>query len=154
MLALLAVAALIGRAAPPRVPRRRLAVVGVIAAVAIVATGWNVRLLLVGRDVFAERADLTRAFVELGLRDPLPDGVAPGLSLILVPSPEHLRAMVARSGSPLTDTWSGDAVRPIPEAARAEALDRALHPPAYLLAGCGGDGPQPAGCDLFVPTTN
>ena len=154
MLVLLGIAALVGRRPMPAAPRLRLVVVGVAAAAVAVALAWNVRLLLVGREVFAERADLTRALVQLGLTDPLPAGVDPRLSLILVPSPEQLRAIVAAHGSPLRDTLAGDAVRPIPEAARAEALGRAQHPPDWLLAGCGGDGPQPAGCERFVPTAN
>jgi hypothetical protein len=154
MLALIAIAGIVGRRAMPAVPRRRLAAVALATVAAVVAVSWNVRLLVVGREVFAERADLTRAFVELGLSDPLPAGVDPRLSLILVPSPEQLRAIVARYGSPLSDSLSPAAVHPIPDAARAEALDRAQHPPDWLLAGCGGDGPQPAGCDRFVPTAN
>lgn len=150
ILALLAVGALVGKRSLPVVPRVRLAVLGLTVAAIILSIGWNVRLLVDGREVFAKRADLTRALVELALTDPLPDGVDPRLSLILVPSPERLRAIVASSGSPLADTLSPDAVRPIPVSARAEALERARHPPDWLLAGCGGDGPQPEGCDRFV----
>ncbi|MGP1674482.1 MAG: hypothetical protein ACTS8Z_04620, partial [Candidatus Limnocylindrales bacterium] len=86
------------------------------------------------RDLFAERADLTRAFIELGLSRPLPDGVDPALSLVLVPAPTKLAAIVDRYGSPLDDRLAGTAVPPISDGAREEALRRATEPPAWLLA--------------------
>src|SRR4029079_2832053 len=97
---------------------------------------WNVRLLLDGRDLFLQRADLTRALVALATTDPLPAGVEPAVDLVLIPSPERVRAIVARFGSPRGDSLAGDAVRPIPEEAKAEALKRALDPPDFVLAGC------------------
>ena len=101
LLALIAIASLVGRPAIP-VARRPLAV-----AVGLVIVGfslvWNVTLLVGGRQLYAERADLTRALVVLGTTDPLPSGVAPDLSLLLVPSPDELRRVLATYGSPMAD---------------------------------------------------
>lgn len=132
--ALLAMADLIGR---PILRREtltgRVLIVG-LSLVFVVSVAWNARLLLVGREVFAERADLTRALIELSLSSPLPDGVERDLSLVLVPSPARLAAIVSTFGSPLSDSLAADAVPPISDAARAEALRRATDPPAWLLA--------------------
>lgn len=132
--ALLAMASLIGRPTRVLLPRERLTVVAGAAAILTLSLIWNVRLLVEGQVIFAERADLTRAMVELGLAPELPDGVDPDLSLVLVPSPVKLRAIVERYGSPLADPLAGEALGPIPEDARTEALRRAIDPPAWLLA--------------------
>ena len=134
ILVLLGAAALVGRPTLPIAPRSRLLVAGALAAVLTLSLLWNVRLLFAGRDLFAERADLTRAFIELGLSRPLPDGVDPALSLVLVPAPTKLAAIVDRYGSPLDDRLAGTAVPPISDGAREEALRRATEPPAWLLA--------------------
>ena len=89
ILALIAAASLIGKPAIP-VARRPL-VVAVGVAIVAFSLIWNVTLLVGGRQLYAERADLTRAYVVLGTTDPLPPGVAPDLSLLLVPSPMELR---------------------------------------------------------------
>jgi hypothetical protein len=133
MLALLGWAVLIGRPALPTAPNRRLLVIAGAAILFVLSLTWNGRLLLAGRSLFAERADLTRAMVELGVSEPLPDGVRPDLSLVLVPSPVKLHAIVERYGSPLTDSLAGDAVPPISAGAREEALGRATNPPDWLL---------------------
>jgi hypothetical protein len=133
MLALLGWAVLIGRPALPTAPNRRLLVIAGAAILFVLSLTWNGRLLLAGRSLFAERADLTRAMVELGLSEPLPSGVRADLSLILVPSPVKLHAIVERYGSPLTDTLAGDAVPAISDAAHDEALARAENPPDWLL---------------------
>jgi hypothetical protein len=132
--ALIALASLIGR---PRWPgsegrRRLLAVSGLAAAFALALT-WNLALLFAGRELFADRAGLTRAFVELGLQRPLPVGVDPDLNLVLVPSPSALPGLLDRFGSPLADRLASEAVRPIPDGAREEALRRARNPPEWLL---------------------
>jgi hypothetical protein len=134
MFALLGIAALLGRPAMPVRPRPRLLVVAALGALLVLSLVWNVRLLVAGRSLFGERADLTRAMVEIGLQPVLPDGVDPKLSLVLVPSPVRLAAIVERYGSPLADSLAGDAVPPISDTARAEALLRATHPPDWLLA--------------------
>ena len=73
--------------------------------VAIVAFSlvWNVSLMLAGRALYAERADLTRALIVVGTTDPLPPGVDPNLNLVLVPSPVQLRSVLATYGSPMAD---------------------------------------------------
>jgi hypothetical protein len=134
ILVLLALAGLVGRPAIPATGRRRLAAFGAGAAVFAISLAWNGALLVAGRELFADRADLTRAFIELGLERPLPDGVDPDLSLILVPAPNVLPGVLARFGSPLDDALARDAVRPIPDEARREALRRARNPPDWLLS--------------------
>jgi hypothetical protein len=82
---------------------------------------FNVRLLFDGRDLFLERADLTRALITVALEpDDLP-GLDRDRSLVVVPSPRSLEEIVGRYGSPLRDSLAGDAVRPIPP----ETLDEA-----------------------------
>jgi hypothetical protein len=127
ILALIAGASLLGR---PAIPTERRPLV----VAAGFSLAWNVTLLLGGRALYADRADLTRAFVTLGTTDPLPAGVDPGLSLVLVPSPTQLRQVIARYGSPMRDSLAPGAVPPVSEAAQAEALRRALDPPDWLLA--------------------
>jgi hypothetical protein len=132
ILALIAIASLIGQPAIP-VARRPLAVaVGVV--VVAFSLIWNVTLLVGGRQLYAERADLTRAFIVLGTTDPLPQGVARDLSLLLVPSPDELRRVLATYGSPMADTLAPGALPPVSDGAMADATDRAQHPPDWLLA--------------------
>jgi hypothetical protein len=149
ILALLALATAIGRRPLPTVSRVRLVAVGAVGLVVALSLLWNVRLLLLGRDLFLQRADMTRALVALATTDPLPRGVDASVDLVLIPSPDRVRAIVARFGSPLTDSLAGDAVRPTPEAVRADALKRAQDPPAFVLAGCIGSRPLPADCARF-----
>ena len=101
--------ALIARRQPDRHAGRRPASGGRCSSSAGVAVlafslAWNVALLLAGRDLYADRAELTRAIVTLGTTDPLPPGVDPNLSLVLVPSPVQLRGLIATYGSPLADS--------------------------------------------------
>jgi hypothetical protein len=133
ILALVALAAIVGRPSIPAGGRARLLAVGGFGVVLALSLAWNGVLLVSGRDLFADRADLTRALIELGLERPLPDGVDPDLSLVLVPSPNALPGILERFGSPLGDSLAGDAVRPIPDEAREEALRRARNPPAWLV---------------------
>jgi hypothetical protein len=107
--------------------------VGAGSLVLLISVGMNLQLLVAGRGLFAERTDLTRALVLLGTTDPLPAGVLPERSLVLVPSPVELRRITAAYGLPLTDSIAGGAVPPVSGAARSEALDRAQHPPQWLL---------------------
>jgi hypothetical protein len=131
--AFIVIAELLGRPGLPSPQRARLAAVGAAAGVFALAFTFNAALLIAGRGLFAERADLTRAFIELGLSRPLPDGVDERLSLVLVPSPDALPAIIARHGSPLEDALAPDAVAPITDDARREALHRAQDPPDWLL---------------------
>jgi hypothetical protein len=132
ILALIAAASLIGRPTIP-VARRPLAL-AVGAVVVAFSLIWNVTLLVAGRQLYAERADLTRALVALGTTDPLPSGVAPDLSLLLVPSPDELRRVIATYGSPMGDSVAPGSVPPVSEGAKADAIARAQNPPEWLLA--------------------
>jgi hypothetical protein len=132
ILALIAAASLIGH--PAVVPRWRPAVVGVGIAVLALSLVWNGSLLLAGRALYADRAELTRALVALGTTDPLPSGVDPHLNLVLVPSPVQLREVIATYGSPMADSLAPGAVPPVSPAALDEATHRAQNPPAWLLA--------------------
>jgi hypothetical protein len=132
ILALIAAASLIGRPAIPAA--RRPLLVGVGVAVLAFSLAWNVALLLAGRALYAERADLTRALVTVGTTDPLPPGVDRNLNLVLVPSPVQLRSVIDTYGSPMTDALAPGFVPPVSDAALAEATRRAQNPPAWLLA--------------------
>ena len=105
--------------------RRRLALLGGGSLLAL-SLVWNVRLLSDGRDLFGERAAMTRALVTVGLERPLPAGVDPDRSLVLVPSPTELGRIVARYGSPLGDLLAPGAVEPIPPDVAREALRRLI----------------------------
>ena len=132
ILALIAAASLIGR---PSIPvARRPLVVGVGVAILAFSLIWNVTLLVGGRQLYAERADLTRALVVLGTTDPLPPGVERDLSLLLVPSPDELRRVIATYGSPMGDSVAPGSVPPVSTGAMADATERAQNPPAWLLA--------------------
>jgi hypothetical protein len=132
ILALIAAASLLGRPTIP-IARRPLAI-AVGAAVVAFSLIWNVTLLVAGRELYAERADLTRALVVLGTTDPLPSGVAPDLSLLLVPSPDELRRVITTYGSPMGDSIAPGSVPPVSEGAKANAIARAENPPEWLLA--------------------
>ena len=132
ILALIGGASLFARPSIP-VVRRPLAI-AVGASVLTFSLIWNVGLLVEGRDLYAQRAELTRAYVTLGTTDPLPAGVAPGLNLILVPSPLELRRVVATYGSPMTDSLAPGFVPSVSPDALADATRRAQHPPDWLLA--------------------
>lgn len=118
----------------PSTPRVRLAATAVGLTVGTLALLWNVQLLFAGRGLYAERADLTRAFLVLAETEPLPTGVPPERSLIIVPSPIETRQLVAKYGSPLTDSIAPSAVPPVSMESSTEALRRALNPPDWLLA--------------------
>jgi hypothetical protein len=131
MLALVCIASLIGR---PTISRRRVPwVVGAGILALAVSLAWNLQLLIAGRALFAERAELTRALVTIGTTDPLPVGVDPDLTLVLVPSPSELRRLTAEHGSPLTDALAPSFVPAVSAEAIEEATHRAQNPPQWLL---------------------
>jgi hypothetical protein len=132
ILALIGAASLIGRPEIARKDRPLALALGM--SVLVISLTWNVELLVAGRNLYAERADLTRAFVSLGTADPLPDDVNPERSLVLVPSPVELRRIIASYGSPMTDALATGSVPPVSAGARDEAARRAQHPPDWLLA--------------------
>ena len=121
ILLLVGAAALLGRFQMPDRGAGRLAILTATGGVIAISVAFNVRLLLDGRTLFLERADLTRALVTVALDPDRPPAVDPNRSLVVVPSPASLERIVARYGSPLTDTLVPDAIRPIPDETLAEA---------------------------------
>ena len=132
ILALIAAASLIGT--PVVAPERRLLLVTAGVVVLAFSLAWNVALLLAGRELYADRAELTRAIATVGITDPLPPGVDPNLSLVLVPSPVQLRGLIATYGSPLGDSLAPGSIPPVSAASLVEATRRAQNPPDWLLA--------------------
>jgi hypothetical protein len=128
ILAVVALGALIGRQRLPASGPSRAFVVAASAAVLVLALGLNLTLLVQGRELFRERAITTRALVSVALGPVLPPGVDPSRSLILVPSPESLRRVVATYGSPLDDVLAPWSVEPVSEAALEAARRRAVDP--------------------------
>jgi hypothetical protein len=122
-LLIVGVAAQVGRTRPDSRGLRlgTLFGVGVVLTLSLV---WNGRLLLAGRDLFADRAEVTRAFVQVALERPLPATTDPDRTLVLVPSPNALERIVGAYGSPLDDAIVPWAVRrPDPETlARARQI--------------------------------
>jgi hypothetical protein len=132
ILAMLGLVTLIGRSWPIRPRDRPVAAIG-IASIAGLSFVWNVQLLIGGGGLQAERAELTRAFVELAETEPLPGGVPAERSLVTIPSPLDTRRIVVDYGSPLTDLVVPWAVREPTPTVRDEALRRARNPPAWLI---------------------
>ena len=125
ILFLAALASLVGRIDWPAAPLRRSALRVIGVSVLSISLVWNVRLLTLGRDVFLDRAALTRALVETALHPELPDVVDRDRDLILVPSPNSLERIVRRYGSPLNDTFV-EPLPAIPDATYDEAWRRVL----------------------------
>jgi hypothetical protein len=113
ILLLIAVASLAGRIDIPEERNRRLLTIVPLGGLLAAALVFNTRLLLDGRDLFLTRAARTRALITVALERPLPATTDPNRSLILVPSPAVLETLVARYGSPLSDTVVPGAVEPI-----------------------------------------
>ena len=121
ILVVVGIAAQLGRPSVDT-PSGRRAWLLVGASVLTLSLIWNVRLLIAGRALFAERAERTRAFVTVALARPLPAATDPDRTLILVPSPNALARIVDAYGSPLTDDLVPWAVPPIHAEILAEAL--------------------------------
>ena len=96
---------------PDSGPRRLFAMTGLI-SVATLALVWNVWLLREGRELFAERAEKTRATVMVAEGD-LGPGVDPSRAELLDRTVVRLREVLAEFGSPLHDSLAEDAVRPV-----------------------------------------
>lgn len=99
----------------PLLRRAWLVVGGLVLTLSLI---WNVRLLIAGRTLFAERAERTRALITVALERPLPATTDPDRTLVLVPSPNEVARIVGAYGSPLNDSLVPWAVPPI----RAEVL--------------------------------
>lgn len=126
ILALVAAGDILGRVRLPSPGRRRLAVVAVAAVWLTLATIHNGTLLLLGRELFLDRADMTRALVTVALAPEPPAGAQLDRSLILVPSATSLRRIAAAYGDPRGDRLAPDAVRPIPGDVLREATRRLI----------------------------
>ena len=118
--------ALIGPVQLPAARRPRLAGLAAFASWLTAALLLNLMLLLGGRGLFLDRADMTRALVTVALDPNPPPGAQLDRSLVLVPSAVSLRQIVSRYGDPSTDALVPWAVRPIPPDIMAEARRRLI----------------------------
>lgn len=124
ILAMLALGIVIGPVRLPAAGRPRLAALGAIGCWLALALVVNVQLLLAGREVFLDRADMTRALVVAALDPDRPATVDLDRSLVLVPSPASLQRIVAAFGDPRGDALVPGMVRRIPPEVMAEARRR------------------------------
>jgi len=90
ILAMVALGILVGRQEVPDAGRQRLVMIGAIGCWLALALVVNVGLLVAGREVFLERADMTRALVIAALDPPEGRPIDVDRSLVLVPSPAAL----------------------------------------------------------------
>ena len=110
---------------------RLLTIIGSLVVLEL-ALLWNVSLLVQGRELFVERAALTRALVSAALSQDRPAAADLDRSLILVPSPHSLEQIVAEHGSPVNDWFWGSNVEPLQPELLAEANRRLVEgPPIY-----------------------
>jgi hypothetical protein len=112
ILTLLAVGAMAGTFRVPTAPAVRRVILLAAVVVLVPAAILNVRLLGAGRDLFAVRAEFTRALIADAVATPLPPDVDPDKSLFFVPSPNALKRIEAGYGLPLTDVLAADAIPP------------------------------------------
>jgi len=126
ILLLVGLSDLAGRIDLPGQGQRRLAFLATGGGLLAVALAFNLRLLFDGRDLFLDRAAMTRALVTVALERPLPEPTDPQRTLVLVPSPASLERIVAAYGSPVGDSIVPGAVEPIPPEVMAEAMRRLI----------------------------
>ncbi|HET9458173.1 MAG TPA: hypothetical protein VFO78_12575 [Candidatus Limnocylindrales bacterium] len=124
ILLLIGLSDLAGRIELPRPGGGRVAFLAATGSLLAVALAFNIRLLFDGRELFLERAAMTRALVTVGLSRPLPASTDPNRTLVLVPSPAALERIVMAYGSPVGDSIVPGAVEPIPPDVLAEARRR------------------------------
>jgi hypothetical protein len=134
ILAMVALGELLGPVRLPSAGRARLGMVAAFTIWVTLALSHNVQLLILGRDLFLARADMTRALVSVALDPDPPEGARLDQSLVLVPAPDSLRRLTEAYGDPRTDALVPFAVRPIPADVISEATRR-------LIEGA----PQPGG---------
>ncbi len=125
-LLLVAVAAMVGRPSWPPVGSyaRPIAVTSVVVAL-VLSAAWNIVLLIEGRELFVRRADITRALVTVELAPDRRGQFDRSRPLGLVPSADVLETIVARYGSPLSDSLA--TVPPVSAGALAKAERYVLH---------------------------
>ena len=134
ILAIVAIGALVGRVRIPTSGHRRLGMMFVLGTWAAVALVCNIGLLVLGRELFLDRAGMTRALVTVAIDPGRPVGVDLDRSLVLVPSPAALDAITDAYGDPRSDRWVPWAVRPIPPEVLAEARRRLIEGAPLPLA--------------------
>lgn len=126
ILALVVLGIVVGVVELPRAGRRRLATIAVLGSWAAVGLVTNIGMLVYGRELFLDRADMTRALATAALAPDRPPGVELDRSLVLVPSPRSLERIAAAYGDPRTDALVPWAVRPIPAEDVVEARRRLI----------------------------
>lgn len=126
ILFLLGISALIGRRTLPKQGTIRLLGVTAAAGWLVLTLTFNVVLLIGGRELFLQRADMTRALVTVALDPDPPDGAQLDRSLVLVPSAISLQRLAAAYGDPRADALVPWAVRPVPADTLAEARRRLI----------------------------
>jgi hypothetical protein len=126
IMALVLVGSLIGRVTLPAAGARRTAAIGLLGGWIAAALILNLTLLLYGRALFLDRADMTRALTIVALDPDAPAGVDRDRSLVLIPSPASMARIAAAYGDPRTDSIVPWAVRPVPPDVLAEARRRLI----------------------------
>jgi hypothetical protein len=124
IIALLVGGAVVGIVEVPAAGRRRLGTLLVLGSWAAVGLVTNIGLLVLGRDLFLDRADTTRSLLTVALASDRPAGIDLDRSLVLVPSPRSLDRIASAYGDPRTDALVPWAVRPIPANDLADAQRR------------------------------
>lgn len=126
IIALLVVGVVIGKLEVPASGRPRLATLAVLGCWAAVGLVTNLGLLVLGRDIFLDHADMTRALSRVALAEDRPPGVDLDRPLVLVPSPHSLERILPAYGDPRTDILVPWSVRPIPAQILTEARRRLI----------------------------
>jgi len=126
ILGMVALGNLLGPVRLPEHGRLRSAMVATLTIWLTLSLSHNGQLLVLGRDLFLERADLTRALVTVALDPAPPEGAQMDRSLVLVPAPVSLQRIVAAYGDPRGDALVPFAVRSIPEPILSEATRRLI----------------------------
>jgi hypothetical protein len=134
VLMMVAIGSLIDRVALPRTRIGRITSFTVVGTWLSFALVTNVGLLVLGRELFLQRADMTRALVTVTLDPDRPRGFD-DRSPVLIPSPADVRWIVAKYGDPRSDAVVPGSVREIPPEILLEARRRLVDgPPATTVA--------------------
>lgn len=126
ILTLVAIGDVIGRRSIPVAGPGRLATIAITAVWLTLAAFHNGSLLILGRELFLDRAEMTRALVTVALDPDPPAGAQLDRSLVLVPSATSLRSIAAAYGDPSGDVLVPFAVEPISPDILAEATRRLI----------------------------
>jgi hypothetical protein len=132
VLTMIGIGSLFGRVTLPSTRIGRITSYAVVATWLSFALVTNIGLLVLGRQLFLQRADMTRALVTVALPPDRPPGVVDSRSLVLVPSPADLESIVAEHGDPRADALVPGSVRQIPAEVMAEAMRRLIEGPPVV----------------------